>query len=48
MEKWMAWLWRDQFRGNCGAIRDGVDTEVHKICVLGDGEKHLRDQFFIT
>ena len=44
----MAWLWRDQFRGNCGAFRDGVDIEVHKICVLGDGEKHLRDQFFIT
>lgn len=44
----MAWLWRDQFRGNRGAFRDGVDIEVHEICVLGDGEKCLRDQFFIT
>ena len=44
----MVWLWRGQFRGNRGAFGDGVDIEVHEICVPGDGEKRLRDQFFIT
>ena len=48
MKNWMAWLWRDRFRGDRGAFRDGVDIGVQEICVLGDGEKRLRDQFFIT